>query len=58
MAEEEEEEQEREEVEDEVKRVREDLKRSDLSFWDRNDPKTSYQAWRMQTRRILRDSRT
>ena len=42
-------------VEEEAK-VRENLKRSDLSSWDRNDPNMSYPAWRMQTRRILRDS--
>ena len=52
---EEEEEQVEEGVEEEAK-VRENLKRSDLSSWDRNDPKMSYPAWRMQTRRILRDS--
>ena len=53
---EEEEEQDREEVEGEARQVRENLKRSDLSSWDRNDKKMSYQAWRMQTRRILKDS--
>ena len=36
--------------------VPENVKRSDIAPWDRNDKKTSWQAWRMQTNRILKDS--
>ena len=36
--------------------VTENVKRSDIAPWDRNDKKTSWQAWRMQTNRILKDS--
>ena len=34
----------------------ENIKRSDIAPWDRNDKKTSLQAWKMQTSRILKDS--
>ena len=34
----------------------ENVKRSDIATWDRNDKKTSWQAWKMQTSRILKDS--
>ena len=36
--------------------VTENVKRSDIATWDRNDKKTSWQAWKMQTGRILKDS--
>ena len=32
------------------------VKRSDIASWVRNDKKTSWQAWKMQTRRTLKDS--
>ena len=32
------------------------VKRSDIAPWDRNDKKASWQAWKMQTRRMLKDS--
>ena len=34
----------------------ENVKRSDIAPWDRNDKKTSWQAWKMQSSRLLRDS--
>ena len=34
----------------------ENVKRSDIAPWDRNDKKTSWPAWKMQTSRILKDS--
>ena len=34
----------------------ENVKRSDSATGDRNDKKTSWQAWKMQTSRLLRDS--
>ena len=36
--------------------VADNIKRSDIASWDRNDKKTSWQAWKMQTSRILKDS--
>ena len=36
--------------------VVDNIKRSDIASWDRNDKKTSWQAWKMQTSRILKDS--
>ena len=32
------------------------VKRSDIAPWDRNDKKVSWQAWKMATRRMLKDS--
>ena len=32
------------------------VKRSDIAPWDRNDKKASWQAWKMATRRMLKDS--
>ena len=34
----------------------ENVRRSDIAPWDRNDKKTSWQAWKMQSSRLLRDS--
>ena len=34
----------------------ENVKRSDIAPWDRNDKKTSWQAWKMQSSILLRDS--
>ena len=32
------------------------VKRSDIAAWDRNDKKTTWQTWKMQARRALKDS--